>query len=147
MLKYIGLLVFLIFMLSATAGAQTTENEIPADYQSDGCSFFPDGNYRDCCVAHDREYYNGGSCKLRRQADNRLYTCVKNKKGWYNKFVAPIMWVGVRVMGPSFVPTPARWGFGKKKKKKDADKKIETNKEEPVVPKPVENDSLPKTNK
>ncbi len=122
MLKRCFLLVFLCLAFSAQAFGQSTKDQIPPDYQSDGCTLFPDGNYRDCCVAHDRDYYVGGSCKERRASDNRLYKCVRNKKGWYNKLVAPVMWAGVRVFGTSILPTPFRWGFGKKKKKDAADK-------------------------
>lgn len=97
--------------------------EIPADFKSDNCTFFPDGNYCDCCVAHDRDYYKGGSWKERRRSDNRLYRCVKSKKGWQNKFIAPVMWVGVRVFGTSILPTKFRWGFGKDRKKKKRSKR------------------------
>jgi hypothetical protein len=40
------------------------------------------------------------------------------KPGWQNKVIAPVMWVGVRIGGVSFLPTPFRWGFGKTKKPK-----------------------------
>ena len=100
--------------------------ELPLGFKTDGCSMFPDGNYRDCCVAHDVDYYKGG--KGRRASDKRLYRCVKSKKGWQNKFIAPLMYIGVRVGGVSFLPTPFRWGFGRKrmrrlKKKAELEKK------------------------
>lgn len=92
--------------------------QMPADFKSDGCSLFPDGKYRDCCVAHDTDYYFGGSCKARLKSDNRLFKCVAAKKGVYPKLIAPFMWLGVRVFGVSFLPTPFRWGFGKNKSAK-----------------------------
>lgn len=113
------LIALVAVCLASAASAQTNgNNDLPPDFESDGCTFFPDGNYRDCCVEHDKDYFKGGSCKERRKSDNRLYRCVKSKKGWQNKVIAPIMWVGVRVAGVPFLPTPFRWGFGKKKYKK-----------------------------
>lgn len=120
--------IFVLFSLfSISLYAQTSEDsetavesqtsEVPPDFKSDGCTYFPDGNYRDCCVAHDNDYYKGGSWKERRRSDNRLYSCVRNKSGWKNKIIAPMMWVGVRVFGTAWLPTKFRWGFGKKKKK------------------------------
>lgn len=103
---------------SAAVDDVTKRDNVPASFRSDGCSLFPDGNYRHCCVAHDKDYYSGGSEKERAASDLRLYKCVKAQKGWYNKLVAPVMWVGVRVGGVSFLPTPFRWGFGKAKEKK-----------------------------
>lgn len=109
----------IIFMLMfAVAGfAQNTANgqNIPADFKSDGCSWFPDCDYRDCCEEHDLAYYFGGTSKERSQADKKLYKCVAAKKGFHHKIIAPVMWLGVRIFGVSWLPTPYRWGFGKKK--------------------------------
>lgn len=103
--------IFVAF-LSATALCQTgTERVMPADFKTDGCTFFPDGNYRDCRVEHDKDYYFGGSLKERRASDKRLCKCVRAKA---NRFTAGVMWLGVRIGGVSFLPTPFRWGFGNK---------------------------------
>jgi len=91
----------------------------PTKFKSDGCSWFPDGNYRDCCVEHDQAYFVGGSFKERRVADKQLYRCVKEKKG---KFWAGMMWAGVRVGAVHFLPTPFRWGFGNKWPRKSPEK-------------------------
>ena len=91
-----------------------TKDKYPPGFVTDKCTWFPDGNYEDCCVAHDVDYYKGG--KGRRASDKRLYRCVKAKKG---KFRASMMYLGVRVFGGSFLPTPFRWGFGKKKMKRE----------------------------
>lgn len=88
-----------------------TERPMPPDFKSDGCSLFPDCNYRECCVEHDKDYYFGGTSAERRASDKRLYKCVKAKR---NRFTASMMWVGVRLGGVSFLPTPFRWGFGNK---------------------------------
>ena len=135
MIKKNSLTFILLALLASGVIAQNASEsqEIPKDFKSDGCTLFPDGNYRDCCVAHDRDYYKGGTCKERSESDKRLYRCVKNKGKWYNKIVAPMMWVGVRVGGVSFLPTPFRWGFGKKKKKKKHRKKVKKEKRQKKV--------------
>ena len=150
-----ALLVLLIALSSGSLFAQSETGEMPPA-TSDGCSLFPDGNYRDCCVEHDKDYYKGGSCRERSESDKRLYRCVKSKKGWQNKIIAPIIWIGVRIGGVSFLPTPFRWGFGKKKKRatktpevqkpvespKTFEKESETKKKDPpktVSPTPVTN--------
>ena len=116
-------------MLSAMLFAQSKgvarAEDTPPCFETDGCSFFPDGNYRDCCVAHDKDYFEGGTGKERAESDKRLYRCVKKKKGWQNKLIAPLMWVGVRIGGVSFLPTPFRWGFKKRKKFKKCLMKLE----------------------
>ena len=112
------LLAILSMDLLAQNNADTAKREVPADFKSDGCSLFPDGNYRDCCVEHDKDYYLGGSSKERRKSDKRLYKCVRSKEGWQNEILAPVMWLGVRVLGVSFLRTSFRWGFGRTKPKK-----------------------------
>jgi len=93
---------------------------MPPDFKSDGCSLFWDGNYRDCCVAHDETYYFGGSLKERRSADKELYKCIRSKGN--GKFLASIIYLGVRIGGVSFLPTPFRWGFGHKFPRKEPKK-------------------------
>jgi hypothetical protein len=125
------LLLFGLFALdlSAQARSNSPTREMPADFKSDGCTLFPDGKYRDCCVRHDEAYYFGGSRKERSCADKELYKCVAAKKGWYHRAImAPVMWVGVRIGGVSFLPTPFRWGFGKNKPKKNTTHKHNFNK-------------------
>lgn len=103
-----------------TATAINAAKALPANFKTDGCTLFPDGGYLDCCVRHDLTYFAGGSERERRRADNRLFQCVAAKKGWWHKIIAPVMWTGVRVGGVRFLPTPFRWGFGRRKN--DGDK-------------------------
>lgn len=108
----------ILFSISAFAqtDAKATTEIMPADFVSDGCSLFPDGDYADCCVEHDKAYYFGGTSKQRRAADKKLYKCVAAKKGFHHKIIAPIMWLGIRTFGVSWLSTSFRWGFGRIKK-------------------------------
>ncbi len=121
MKKLITTLIFFV-LLSVNVPSQIRQIAVPieppADFKGDGCTMFPDGDYADCCLAHDREYFRGGTAKERRTADKRLYQCVKAKKGWGHAVIAPIMWLGVRIGGVEFLPTPFRWGFGQPRHKK-----------------------------
>ena len=122
-MKKLIFIFILTVIFSAGAFAQTKSAEtfepalVWSDSESDGCTGFPDGNYRDCCVAHDREYFFGGSSKERWRSDNKLFECVWAKPKFYNKMIAPVMWLGVRVFGVPWLNTKASWGFGKRKKK------------------------------
>lgn len=116
-------IIFVIFfslLFSTGAFAQESSKTaaqpvLPADFKSDGCSYFPDCDYRICCVEHDKEYFVGGSWKQRWRSDKKLYKCVAAKKGFQHKIIAPVMWFGVRAFGVPWLPTPFRWGFGKDK--------------------------------
>lgn len=118
----------LVFLFSIGAFAQSktvsADQTIPADFKSDNCTNFPDGDYADCCVAHDKSYYVGGSRKMRWRADKKLYQCVAAKKGFKHKLIAPVMWAGVRIFGVSCLPTRFRWGFGRKKPQRNIPKNI-----------------------
>ncbi len=118
-------IIFILFILClSSSGAFTQTNSasaieaVPATFKSDGCSLFPDCDYRDCCVEHDKAYYVGGNWKMRWRADKKLFKCVAAKKGFQHKTIAPLMWLGVRVGGVSRLPTSFRWGFGRKKSPK-----------------------------
>jgi hypothetical protein len=104
--------------------AETGESQFTLNgFRSDGCTWFPEGNYRDCCVAHDREYFAGGSWSQRWRSDKKLFRCVAAKSKFYNKLVAPVMWLGVRAFAVSWLNTKFSWGFGKKNSPKNIKKK------------------------
>lgn len=121
-MKKILFIFLLLCLFSLGVAAQTKPaaavEKISAALESDGCSMFPDGDYRDCCVVHDNAYFAGGSWTMRWRADKRLFECVAGKPGLQHKFIAPVMWLGVRVFGVSCLPTRFRWGFGRAKKLK-----------------------------
>ncbi len=120
MKKTIFTIIFMLLFAVVGFGQGNSANKqnIPADFKSDGCSMFPDCDYRECCEEHDLAYYFGGTSKERWQADKKLFKCVAAKKGFHHKIIAPIMWLGVRAFGVSWLPTSFRWGFGQKKKPK-----------------------------
>ncbi|MEQ1643999.1 MAG: hypothetical protein ABL959_11190 [Pyrinomonadaceae bacterium] len=112
--------LILLLCLSATAFPQVADTrQLPADYASDNCTAFPDGDYADCCVAHDKDYFFGGTKAERKASDKRLRKCVHSKgNGWKRKFLANAIYMGVRVGGVGFLNARFSWGFGKRWKKK-----------------------------
>lgn len=81
----------------------------PHTFISDGCSMFPDSDWAECCVAHDIEYWCGGTAIDRHSADSALRDCVartgRPTLGWW-------MEKGVRMGGVPWTPTSWRWGYG-----------------------------------
>lgn len=80
----------------------------PHPFTTDGCSMWPDGTWRECCVVHDVSYWCGGPEK-RSIADRNLQACVRRKSTRANAF---FMYLGVRLGGYRWWPFPWRWGYG-----------------------------------
>jgi len=82
-------------------------------FTTDGCSLFPDGGsetcWADCCVAHDRAYWRGGTASERVLADRELRQCVAGRG---KPRLAGLMYWGVRLGGMPLFPTWYRWGYG-----------------------------------
>ena len=84
-------------------------------FASDGCSSFPDGTpaqqdlWLQCCTAHDRAYWKGGTYAQRLEADLELRSCVAQVD---EPEIAAVMLLGVRVGGSPVFPTRFRWGYG-----------------------------------
>jgi hypothetical protein len=81
----------------------------PHPFTTDGCTLWPNGTWEECCVQHDVAYWCGGPRRLRRAADRQLHACIADHGGRLNGMV---MFLGVRVGGTSWLPTPWRWGYG-----------------------------------
>jgi len=90
-------------------------------------------------VSHDRDYWFGGPKREREASDLRLKWCIEDT-GWniawkythkakssrikihlmtaavivlvYHYALSRMMWVGVRIGGVGWLPTPFRWGYG-----------------------------------
>ncbi|HRH45570.1 MAG TPA: hypothetical protein PKY82_28280 [Pyrinomonadaceae bacterium] len=128
LIAFLFVLVFVVFtnaqsvtnspVTSVTETSPIQKRAFPVGFKSDGCTGFPDGNYYDCCVEHDLDYYYGGSWRERWRSDKRFYGCIKSKGGFKHKVLAQMMWVAVRLLGAPFLPTSFRWGFGKDIEKK-----------------------------
>lgn len=119
-MQKILVILALILCLFATAIPQISDSrKLPDDYISDKCTAFPNGNYAECCIAHDKDYFFGGAKAERKASDKRLKACVLSKgRGWKRRFLANAMYLGVRVGGVGFLKAPFSWGFGKRYKKK-----------------------------
>ena len=112
-ITFIFLTILPILGPSQVADNKPVLREAPADFVGDGCSWFPDKDYGDCCQAHDRDYYRGGTKSERKASDKRLEQCVKAKG---HKFLSKMIYLGVRIGGVEWLPTSFRWGFGQDKK-------------------------------
>lgn len=113
--RYILCLTALVLLAPAMANSANSAAALH-DFSSDGCSLFPDGNLEhrdlwcDCCFAHDIAYWQGGTQKERRQADETLRDCVLDRT--HNKALALLMYDGVRTGGHPVFPTGYRWAYG-----------------------------------
>lgn len=105
--------LLLIFCLLFPVGSCLADAIAP--FTSDGCSSFPNGTlaerslWLDCCVVHDKSYWQGGTEQQRLLADLTLKECVTSV-GKPN--IAKLMLSGVRVGGSPYWPTSYRWGYG-----------------------------------
>lgn len=86
---------------------ESATNEL-LPFSSDGCSDFPDGSWRNCCVDHDTKYWIGGTEDERIKADQDLKACVSKVAG---SVLGEIMYLGVR-MGGGPRNSSFRWGYG-----------------------------------
>ena len=101
----------------STVQTQSAKSPIPLKpFSTDGCSLFPDGNcqeknlWRDCCIDHDKAYWQGGTRADRRQADAELERCVCEKSG--NPALAKVMHDAVQLFGTPASPMWYRWAYG-----------------------------------
>lgn len=82
-------------------------------FTTDVCSVFFDGSWGECCVAHDRVYWCGGTRSDRRRADRELRECVTARvRGWRGAWLGHSMEIGTFFGGVPWLPTPWRWGYG-----------------------------------
>ncbi len=116
--RYILLLIAGWLALSIPVGAQpgkatTAQTAAPeqlAEFKSDGCSMFPDGNYYSCCYLHDIAYWPGGTKAEKDRADAALRACVSSVTG--KPELGQLMFHGVQVGGGPGLHTSYRWGYG-----------------------------------
>ncbi len=107
--KYKLLLLFISIPFILFTVALAAYNPM-GEFASDGCSMFPDGNYSECCVTHDKTYWLGGTAEARLKSDQVLAICVAEK---HSAFLSKVIYIGVRAGGLPIIPASWRWGFGK----------------------------------
>ena len=87
-----------------------------SDFESDGCSLFPDSSlitnqdWCECCYKHDLAYWKGGTETERLAADKELKRCILQKTE--SEELAEFMFQGVRFGGSPYFYNWYRWGYG-----------------------------------
>jgi len=87
-------------------------------FKSDGCSLWPDTwwgvNLYEACFLHDLKYWAGypGEAEARRTADMELMRDVYRLLG--SKFMARIIYVGIRLGSHEIFRRSFSWGFGRR---------------------------------
>ena len=88
---------------------------------SDGCTWWPDGDWNSCCLIHDEAYHYGGTWRDRLFANGRLAKCVARsggKKGGTVRrtasrvghwVMAPVMFIGTQAIGSVLWPYHMKW--------------------------------------
>ncbi len=107
--------LLIVLLISALTFGCAGAKEIK-DFQSDGCSLFPDRSLITnedwclCCFDHDLAYWQGGTAAQRRGADEALRDCILKQTG--DVALAKVMFAGVRFGGSPYFYTWYRWGYG-----------------------------------
>ena len=107
-MRALGCLIFLFITHTCQA------NELKP-FATDGCSLWIDGTleqpnlWRHCCVAHDLDYWKGGSEAQRKQSDERIQACVTEAQG---SGMANYIYNNVRWGGSPYWMNNYRWGYG-----------------------------------
>ena len=106
-----SVLAVMLLLLSSCASNHGVR---PAAFTADGCTGVPDGPRSDsarwtgACILHDYRYWRGGTWKDRLQADREL---AANMAKAGNPVAARIYFIGIRLGGTPWLPTPWRWGY------------------------------------
>ncbi len=108
------------WLLAASAAVWLTQCASPRNaalrpFESDGCTAFPDGTsshpnlWQPACLRHDVAYWKGGEAPDRLAADRALRQAIFDSG---HPWVSRLAYIGVRLGGVPWLPTPWRWGFG-----------------------------------
>lgn len=108
--------VCLLVYLPAGSAQPLVEPKISLKpFATDGCSMWIDGTpanpylWRHCCVAHDKDYWLGGTEAQRKLSDETLRACVTKAD---SKAMGEYLYMNVRWGGAPNWLTPYRWGYG-----------------------------------
>lgn len=102
----------LLILLFIASGSQANSLK---PFATDGCSMWIDGTldqphlWRHCCVAHDLDYWQGGSEAQRKKSDENIQACVTAAQG---PGMANYMYSNVRWGGSPYWMSSYRWGYG-----------------------------------
>lgn len=109
-MRLAGILFCFILGLAVNSQASTLK-----PFATDGCSLWFDGTpeqpnlWRHCCVAHDLDYWQGGTEEQRLKSDEAIQRCVSKAQG---KAMAGYMYANIRWGGSPYWITTYRWGYG-----------------------------------
>ena len=107
--------IIIVFLILIPFVCSCDEKQIK-DFESDGCTLFPDSSmidktdWCDCCFDHDISYWQGGTEDERLKADETLRECVRGRTG--NDNLAKVIYNGVRFGGSPYFYNWYRWGYG-----------------------------------
>jgi hypothetical protein len=79
-------------------------------FATDGCTMFVNGSWKECCIAHDHDYWQGGSAETRQESDERFKECIYTKT--QNRPLSLGAYMIIRIGGVPYLATPWRWGYG-----------------------------------
>lgn len=108
--------VWLLVYLPLSSAQPLVEPKVSLKpFSTDGCSMWVDGTsknprvWRHCCVAHDKDYWLGGTEAQRKLSDENLRACIIQTD---NKAMGEYIYMSVRWGGAPQWMTPYRWGYG-----------------------------------
>jgi hypothetical protein len=109
-------LVFLSLAAPSTTFGQDLSESPLRPFETDYCTGFPEGTreepnlWKHCCVEHDLHFWAGGCRNARREADRRIYQCIRDSGA---PGIARLMFLGIRLgaMSP-FKIQKRKWGNG-----------------------------------
>lgn len=84
-------------------------------FTTDECTLVDEGPPEDpnawchCCVAHDLNYWKGGTAEEKERADQEFKRCIA-AAGYPDR--ARVMYNAVRIWGGAYLPAVWRWGYG-----------------------------------
>ena len=105
----IWIFVFYFWVKTIIFLTEDNTNSKLNEFTTDWCSMFPDLDWRDCCVEHDKIYWIWWESKKRLKADINLKNCVINKN---HKIIWNLMYIWVRIWWIPYLPTSWRWWYG-----------------------------------
>ncbi len=106
MVKYFLVYLAVMVAMEVLACLLFRHRTWPTEYKKEtlGCTCVPDGNWGECCWAHDDAYRSGGYFLDRWKADVNLLKCSWDK----NRIASVILFIGVRHWPWAFTWGPKR---------------------------------------